>query len=77
MPAPPVATPAVSSVNFLSDIRNLQFKLKKTETPDAEAASKKKMVDSEEVAAILMRRVALEMSDSEDGDEDDDDAEWE
>ncbi|KAJ1336362.1 hypothetical protein BSLG_007146 [Batrachochytrium salamandrivorans] len=74
----PTGTPATPSVNFLADIRTLQFKLKKTDTPEdgSPLGGKKKVgADSDEVTAILMRRVALEMSDSEDED-DEDDEDW-
>ncbi|KAJ3088062.1 ATP-binding cassette, sub-B (MDR TAP), member 8 [Quaeritorhiza haematococci] len=62
-------------MNLLSSIRSAQSKLRKVESPfvnDNSSASsvfggvgKKKTAESNEVAAILMRRVALEMSDSE------------
>ncbi|KAJ8327212.1 Wiskott-Aldrich syndrome protein member 1 [Batrachochytrium dendrobatidis] len=73
----PAATPMTPSVNFLNDIRTLQFKLKTTDTPDHSSMANKKKTgaDCDEVAAILMRRVALEMSDSEE-DDDGDDEDW-
>eukprot|EP00842_Homolaphlyctis_polyrhiza_P006154 jgi/Hompol1/653/HPOL_001486-RA len=79
----PAATPSTPGVNFLSDIRGMQFKLKKTESEieaglagkKGKLGGKKKPGETEEVAAILMRRVALEVSDS-DEEEDDDDDEW-
>lgn len=55
---------------FLADIASSQFVLKKQVNPDS--LGKKKLEPVSDVAAILMRRAALEASDS-----DDDDAEQE
>ncbi|KAJ3302451.1 Wiskott-Aldrich syndrome protein member 1 [Kappamyces sp. JEL0829] len=50
---------------FLSDIKGRQFQLKKTEIMTRE--ERKKQNEPDEVVAILMRRAALEASDSEEG----------
>ncbi|KAJ3326549.1 Wiskott-Aldrich syndrome protein member 1 [Blyttiomyces sp. JEL0837] len=53
-------------MGLLSEIRGGQFKLRRVET--VHRSSPKKLAPTNEVAAILMRRVALEMSDSESSD---------
>ncbi|TPX67578.1 hypothetical protein SpCBS45565_g03715 [Spizellomyces sp. 'palustris'] len=70
----PTLSPALSNVNFLNEIRSGQFTLKKVDAPVMTAAEKRSARDqASDVAAILMRRVAMEMSDSEDEDSADDD----
>ncbi|KAJ3184971.1 hypothetical protein HDU87_002537 [Geranomyces variabilis] len=62
--------------SFLSDIKGGQFTLKKVQAPvltDAERRNKR--AEGSDVAAILMRRAAMEMSDSENEDSGEDD-EW-
>jgi hypothetical protein len=63
---------------FLADIRSNQVVLKKSAAPTPDR--KKKPVEGSDVAAILMRRAALEASDSEGEDDGDlfdvDKGEW-
>ncbi|KAI8836116.1 hypothetical protein BC829DRAFT_405960 [Chytridium lagenaria] len=70
-----VNAPVEERTGLLSEIRQGQFKLKKVEPPTA--ATKPKAPVGNDVAAILMRRAALEMSDSDEStDEDDSDDGW-
>ncbi|KAJ3119430.1 hypothetical protein HK098_005505 [Nowakowskiella sp. JEL0407] len=63
--------------NLLNDIRNSQFKLRKVGIQEQETRVKKNEGGVDGVAAILMRRAALEMSDSEESDgEDEGDDDW-
>ncbi|KAI9138038.1 hypothetical protein BKA69DRAFT_1127664 [Paraphysoderma sedebokerense] len=63
------APPANDRGNVLNSIKSGGFQLKKVEAPPQE--KKKTVPTGNDVASILMRRVALEMSDSEDDDDDD------
>eukprot|EP00834_Sanchytrium_tribonematis_P002075 NODE_58_length_28395_cov_1.465720.p4 type:complete len:496 gc:universal NODE_58_length_28395_cov_1.465720:24309-25796(+) len=66
------AKPSVGRDGMLGEIKTGAFALKKVAASQAPAPVKK---EDTTVAGILMRRVALEMSDS-DGDDHDDDEEW-
>ncbi|KAJ3184820.1 Wiskott-Aldrich syndrome protein member 1 [Gaertneriomyces sp. JEL0708] len=63
----------VGGTHFLSAIAGGQFTLRKVDRPATAAEKRQVRNESSDVAAILMRRVALEMSDSEEDDDDDDD----
>ncbi|KAJ3104492.1 hypothetical protein HDU97_009105, partial [Phlyctochytrium planicorne] len=62
-PSPNAPVPNIERMGLLSEIREGQFKLKKVEPPNP--SNKAKIPVGNDVAAILMRRAALEMSDSD------------
>jgi WAS family protein 2 len=62
---------------MLTSIRGGGFNLRRVQVQPKKATNETDKPGSNDVASILMRRIALEMSDSESGDDDEDeDAEW-